>query len=92
MSEMVDCMARAMFERIAKRPTATHRRWETLPERGKNYYRADARAALVAELEPTAKMVMAGGVQLLNRGEYDPTAADGAVEIWRAMIDAALNE
>ena len=49
-----------------------------------------ARETIAAMREPTEKMVMAGGAKLLNRGEYEPTAADGANDIWCAMIDVEL--
>ena len=86
MSEMVERVARAVYE-VA--PIGV-RLWEDAPGATRDHWCRVARAAIAAMREPTEKMVMAGGVQLLNRGEYEPTAADGANDIWCAMIDVEL--
>jgi hypothetical protein len=49
----------------------------------------DARAAIEAMREPTD--LMGNGLSKLPREPYKP-GSHSATEIWRAMIDAALNQ
>jgi hypothetical protein len=46
--------------------------------------------AMTVLREPSAAMILAGGAQLLSSGEYEPTGADGAHDIWHAMAEVAL--
>jgi hypothetical protein len=82
MNEMVERVARAPYERLAKRRGSFVRTWDALPKRGQEYYRADARAAIAAMREPTETMLAIWA----DVGDTREKAA----HLWRAMIDAAL--
>lgn len=92
MSEMVERVARALYEADASNSSV---RWESWPENkdrarkglrikcGK--YRDRARAAIEAMREPTSEMIDAAW----NEAE---TQTEQAQEVWCAMINAALTE
>ena len=77
MSEMIERVAKALSEREGSGP------WEggLMGERGREMWRATARAAIEAMREPTSEMAFADDVK-----EWP----DDAKAAWRAMIDAAL--
>lgn len=79
---MIDKMAEAMYLNYAKHPDA---QWDAVdPRMQEGAWRAHARAALLALLDPNERMVDAAGVAIyLDRL---------TVDVVRAAIRAALNE
>jgi hypothetical protein len=80
MSEMVERMARAIYETdpVGVRP------WADAPASNREDCLACARAAIEPLYEPTAEMWAA--VNLIERGHVSKICS---VEGWRAMLDAA---
>jgi hypothetical protein len=66
-----------LIERVARALTD---HWENLEEKQRNYFYQKARAAIEAMREPTEAMIA--------REDDDGRAM--VIEIWQAMIDAAL--
>lgn len=84
MTEMVERVARALFEAEYPGGEADEYRWE----RSADAYRDQARAAIESMREPTETMARAA----LFSNPYVPR--DGLIEIehWKIMIDAALKD
>jgi hypothetical protein len=83
MSEMVERVARALYERQAKLNHYDHS-WEVIAGMAKGIadeFRADARTAIEAMREPTPSMRNA---IMGNTTEFDVDA------VWNDVIDAAL--
>lgn len=94
MSEMVERVARAVYEKIALDPD-----WDDAPltedqrvaqddDPSQEACRAIARAAIAAMRDPTEGMCLAGQEAKLTIDFGKPPNGG----IWRAMIDAALKE
>lgn len=97
MSDIIDRMARAAYERNRstipedKRPPA----WEDETDHLREHWRANQRAGLAAAREPDEAMMEAGGsakVRVdLGHGRWeDRPLGRGAVRGWQAMIDEVL--
>jgi hypothetical protein len=74
---MIERVAKALYGASAEFPDHT---WEAADEDTRVYWSARARAAIEAMREPTLEMFEAGR----------PYMVDGPHEVWREMIDAAL--
>lgn len=85
---MVERVARAIHS--ADDPKGFRQQWEYLPQSNRDYLMSCARAAIEAMREPTNAMILAGGALLIEKGSYEPTAVDGAFEVWQSMNTAAL--
>jgi hypothetical protein len=89
MSEMIEKVARAMYEKLRAELTPEKvNDWESVKAEGS--YHMAARAAVEAMREPTRAMRDAGQNPCWTplSPTYDDDAAVGGM--WRAMIDAAL--
>lgn len=88
MSEMLDRVARAIYE---KRNGPGCSPWVNRPKGHKDPYLADARAAIEATREPTPAMIAAGMDEVSDVTVSEPKAAAwDALRFHRAMIDEAL--
>lgn len=90
---MIERVARAMFERWLQTEEAVADQLQNGPqppwedqEFGRRCWLDLARAAIEAMREPTVDMAARGSFRLDDDGDYCP------VDVWKAMIDAALNE
>jgi len=86
MTDMIERVARAMFERELDNGP-----WEQRTETQEAIYMADARAAIKAMREPTQEMRLAAVAEWCRP---DPLPEHGSTlvfnAIWQAMIDEAL--
>lgn len=82
-SEMIERVARAIY--LARNGQGA-RPWSLLTKAHRTPYLGDARAAIEAMREPTEGMLDKGAV-----AEGDGNLAQQALNIWAAMIDAALS-
>jgi hypothetical protein len=86
MSEMIERVAKAIWDQERKQPDCGHRPdWEVLNVTAADAYRAKAKAAIEAMREPTDQMIDDG----YEAGGYTPDPSD-VPAAFRAMIDAAL--
>ena len=87
MSEVVERMARAMYDadrEMAQQPWLV---WDDQEGTYRTPYLVRARAALAELREPTLVMFEAGDFQTPSFSEGDP---ERAARVWRAMVDEAL--
>ncbi len=104
MTDIVERVARALYERDPLMDQETDLDgwpagpvytipWDSdgLSEDVRDEFRADARAAIAAMLEPTEGMVEAGGGRYVNLERADDQAYEPPA-IYRAMIQAAIEE
>lgn len=89
MSEVVERVARALFEADCQIGDTPIVKWELAPEYEREEYRHLARAALEALREPTEGMVEAGA-DAADASGWAVDAISGAKTAYRAMIDEAL--
>ena len=87
MSEMVERVARAIYEDDFGGPDRTPTPWAERDEEFRETVRSNARAAIQAMREPTSAMVEAADSRRDPRNGWL-----GAISAWEAMIDAALKE
>jgi hypothetical protein len=88
MSEMVERVAKAIWDQERKQPDCGHRPdWEVLNVTAADAYRAKARAAIETMWEPTQVMMKAAELSLDENTIGRPK---GIVDTWQAMVDAAL--
>ena len=80
MSEMVDRVAKAMYDAMIARMNVKSFGWEAEDNHLRDDWRAVARVAIAEMREPTEEMT-----DVISHDEYDWGANN-----WRAMIDSAL--
>lgn len=97
MSEMIERVARAMFEASIAMCDAQNMppealNWDEIPEKlpqdSRPMWRSFARAAIGAMSEPSEKMLAAGAPELMKFGRVSNGFCNG----WRKAIAAALKE
>lgn len=87
---MIDTVAKAIFNKMARDVRGQRRYWETAPVEARELCRDLARAALSALLEPDDQMQVAG--HKVRTAPLEGHPYPGTDEIFVAMINAALGE
>lgn len=92
MTEMVERVAKTLFEENQLDNEAKYGSWNSAGEGAREEYRYMVRLAIGAMREPTVAMLDAGDSQMpqIASGQDITTGYDALKDAWPAMIDAAL--
>ena len=85
---LIETMAKAIVAQVYKETDGDVSGWDRLDEESRGQARRTARAALAAAREPTEAMRDVGTVEFHRVYTREPIA----LNVWQAMIDAALEE
>lgn len=87
---MIDIVAKAIFNKMARDVRGQRRYWETAPVEARELCRDLARAAIEAMRNVPDDILLAGWVDRFPDGER--LTADRWRENWAGVIDAAIGE